>query len=509
MARIVGTIADSGGRPVTGFLTVKLVTPLVNTAPNPDEVRYSKAIRYKLVNGSFNSVQDENGNTLASGVELLPSNDPVYQFEYHWEKTTLELYLNGNLWTGDYHTEGTNPVLYYTGATNHSNRQQLTPYHRKTLVPLFDPIHSSIPNQTTVEWSTLQHVSVSSTNLNTAAYHIASLVATQYASQISLNLARPRGNWNVASQYQQFDVVYNPADNGTYWYINTTPSVGHPVTDTNYWMKIGQATSGGGSGIQPSDVLLDLEFNETNWSTQNSKAPVASRLYNQLIQYAKLNDAVFARLRAPTRPLGENSTDVATMQALQQALANYNPPPSTTAPNLTNFDAESTQIVNQWSYKRMYNRYFRVTQEAPPGVGGGSGSGLRPFTHIRNNTVFNPAGSQNVVELTSGYAQLRPGKYYICGRAASRGTDGTVHNLIAQDGTILIRGDSIHTGQTGYQLSVVGNTWGWFSGQITLSTTTNVIIQSLFETTGDATDRGRPCNRGGNEVYAVMEGWVI
>lgn len=478
---------------------------MVNLGTNPDEVRYTKSTRYKLINGSFANVQNESGGAVASGIELLPSNEPTYQIEYHYEVITLELYLAGDRYTGDWHKDGSN---YYTGAVNFPGRQQLTPFNRIKLEPLFEPINTSIPDQPTLEWSNVQHSSINTSNINTAAYFIASLVATTYGSQISLNIARPRGNWNVATQYQIFDVVFNPGDNATYWYINSTPSVGNPLSNASYWMKIGQASSGGGGGIQPSDVLLDEAFGSA-WQTDNSKAPVASRLYNQMIQYALLNDAVFNRLRAPTRPLGDNSTDVATMQALQQALNAFTSPPATTAPNLTELDASTPNIVNQWAYRRMLNRYFRVTSEVAGGQGGGTGAGNRTMTHIRDNSVSNSAGSQNVAELTGGFIQLRAGTYFIEGRAASRGTDGTRHDLVTSTGVTLIVGESLHTGLTGRVLTEVGNTWGGFASRIVLDSTVNVTIRSNFQTSGDATDRGRPAGRGGNEIYGVIQGWMI
>jgi len=157
VTKLVGTIADSAGNPVTGFLTIRLNAPLVNETPNPDEVRYTKPVRYKLINGSFADVQNDQGVAVANGINLLPTNEPTYNFEYHWENTTLELYLNGILWTGDFHKEGTNPVRYFTGAVNTPTRQELTPYNRVTLESLFEPINTSIPDQDTMEWSKLQH----------------------------------------------------------------------------------------------------------------------------------------------------------------------------------------------------------------------------------------------------------------------------------------------------------------------------------------------------------------
>lgn len=509
VTKLVGTITDSTGNPVTGFLTIRLNAPLVNETPTPDETRYTKPIRYKLVNGSFANVQKEDGTAVPNGVELLPTNEPTYQFDYNYEFLTLELYLVGERWTGDFHKEGTAPVRYYTGAVNFPARQELTPFNRVTLESLFEPINSSIPDQATMEWSKLQHSSINSSNINTAAYFIAGIIANDYANKISLNIARPRGNWNVATQYQIFDVVFNPSDNATYWYINEVATTGNPVTNIIYWMRIGQASSGGGGGIEPSDVLLDLAFSQANWETESGKAPVASRLYAQMIKYAVLADSTFLSLRAPTRPLGTNTTEVATMAALQQALSAFVAPPSTTAPNLTNFDAESQNIVNQFSYKRSLNRYFRATQEASSGSGGGGGGGNRTLTHLRENSVSNPQGSQNVAELTGGFIQLRAGTYFIEGRAASRGTDGTRHDLVTSTGVTLIVGDSVHPGMTGRLITEIGNTWGGFSARLVLDSTVNVTIRSNFQTTGDSTDRGRPAGRGGNEIYAVLEGWML
>lgn len=504
VTRIIGSIADSTGIPITGYLTVKLNAPMINETPNPDQVRYTKPTRYKLQSGSFDDVRDELGNSMAGGIQLVPSNEPTYQFSYEYEVTKLELYLDGVLYTGDYHKEGSN---YYTGVVNFAGRQQLTPYNRITLESLFEPINTSIPDQATIEWSKLQHSSINTSNINTSAYFIAGLVASDYAKEISLNLATPKGNWNISTVYQTFDVVFNPGDNGTYWYINDNPSSGNPVTDSLYWMKIGQASSGGSTGIQPSDVLLDLVFG-TGWQTESGKAPVASRLFTQLSKYAELTNTPYFtnNARGITRNVGDNTDHFATTGFIQAALNSYAPPPSTTAPDI-NLTDKSLKIVNSNTLKNVLSRITSLSEERSSGTNGGiavSGWNTRAL-----NTYYYNGGSNVIPDFPGIVFTLEANaQYWIEAWACVCGV-GKHRLFICQNNsptfTILLRGRSMNTGMEGYQLNVVPNDYAHLSGRYNVGASPiQCVLRHWVQTVGRAEDLGKATSIGGNEIYSQV-----
>lgn len=504
VTKIIGTIADSTGNPVTGFLTIKLNSPLINETPNPDEVRYTKPSRYKLVNGSFANVQKEDGTAVANGIELLPSWEPTYQFEYHYEKITLELYLDGELYTGDYHKDG---ATYYTGAVNFPGRQALTTFNRITLEPLFEALNTSIPDQATIEWSKLQHVSINSSNINTAAYFIASLIANDYANKISLNIARPRGNWNVTTQYQIFDVVFDPSDNGTYWYINEVASTGNPVTDLTYWMKIGQASSGSGGGIQPSDVLLNTAF-DAAWETESSKAPVASRLYTQLMKYATLaNTPYFSNnARGLTRNPGDNTDHLATTGFVQREINSIVVPPATVAPDIVHTSRDN-KIANSAFVKQVLGRLTSLSEERSVGTNGGVG--VTGWNTRQLNTYYSNGGDIVIPPFGGIAFTLEANAQYWIEAWASVCGVGKHRLFLCQNNsptfTILLRGRSMHTGMEGYQMSVVPNDYAHLSGRYNVGANPiSCVLRHWIGKSGDSQDLGKASSIGGNEIYAQV-----
>lgn len=49
-------------------------------------------------------------------------------------------------------------------------------------------------------------------------------------------------NWNVAVEYEQYDLVWDTDEEQFYEYINATPSTGTVVTDTDYWEVVTDPT---------------------------------------------------------------------------------------------------------------------------------------------------------------------------------------------------------------------------------------------------------------------------
>lgn len=49
--------------------------------------------------------------------------------------------------------------------------------------------------------------------------------------------------WDVATEYEEFDLVYDEGEEAFYEYINATPSTGNVVTNATYWTEVTDPTS--------------------------------------------------------------------------------------------------------------------------------------------------------------------------------------------------------------------------------------------------------------------------
>nr|WP_288835534.1 hypothetical protein [uncultured Flavobacterium sp.] len=519
MTKLIGIIKDSIGNPVTGYLTVKLNAPLIDISTDPDSVHYNLEYTYKVIDGDLEDVETVDGTPIAAGIELLPTDEPTYNFSFKYESTILELYLDGKVYAsiypngestgGDYHqfnVIGDDPDLglrYYTGAVHSEDSELLEEFNRVNRLALFEPFNTNIPDEVELEWSELQHSSVNTSNINTSLQHIARLltVGSNLQSLVS-GIYNPLGDWNGSTEYNRGDVVYYDSTKGSYWYISYTPTTGTLPTNTTYWQKLVEGTEIGGVS---ADFLLDTIFG-VGWNGVTNKAPTADKLYDYLVTLAKLDEAATftTSLQAPTRSLGDNTTHVATTAHLQAALSALTVPPATTAPTIEQI-SNNTNIINAVTLKRITNMFARVTEEKPQNDSGGSGQGWRNLEFIKENSIYNSAGSVNMISVNPPYVTVKAGRYRVWGRAASCATQGTRLDVRTSTGVTLIQGDSEHNGLGDFQISYHGNVWSKVSGVINLSSETNIGLYHSFSLFGNSNDRGRPCGRGGNEIYAVLE----
>lgn len=519
MTKLIGIIKDSIGNPVSGYLTVRLNAPLIDISTTPDSVYYNLEYTYKINDGDLEDVETVDGTPIASGIELLPTDEPTYNFSFKYESTVLELYLDGKLYAsifpngessgGDYHQyndPSDDPDMglqYYTGAVQSVDSQLLTEFNRVNRLNLFEPFNTNIPDAVTVEWSSLQHSSVNTSNINTSLQYIANLL-TQGSNLQSLvtGIYNPMGDWSNATEYSKGDVVYYDSTKGSYWYVNNSPSIGNLPTNTTYWQKLVEGTEIGGVS---ADFLLDVAF-DLAWNGVTNKAPTADKLYDFLVTLAKLDTLAnfTAGLQAPTRTLGDNTIHVATTAFVQAALGAFTAPPATTAPNIEQI-SNNTSIINSKTLKSITNMYARITEEKPQNDPGGSGQGWRFLEFVRENAVYNLAGSINMVSPNPPYVTVKAGRYHVFGRAASCATQGTRLDVRTSAGVTLIQGDSEHNGLGDFQISYHGNVWSKVAGVINLTADTNIGLFHSFSVSGNSFDKGRPCGRGGNEIYSVLE----
>lgn len=513
--KIVGIIADTDGSGITGKLKITLNAPLIDLTTTPDTVRYMKPDVYDVNNGNLANVS-QNSVAIPGGIVLQPTNEPTYRFEYTYPSTVKVFYLaDGSEYKGAVHLH--TDSKYYTGEIHSSQSQLLTPFDRQEWVNLFEPFNAGIPDIAQIEWSALQHSSVNASNVDTSLYYVAQLMTQGTLLQAILGgIYTPKGDWDINTIYNRGDVVYYAPSKGSYWYVSYAPSAGNLPTNQQFWMKVVEGTEISGGSIDPTTVLLNQAFGLT-WDNVTNKAPTADVLYDQLSKYALLADATFQSLKAPTRAVGTNTTDVATMAALQAALAAFTPPASTTAPNLPSITpipvsgGDATKIVNAYSLGIILKRYAKIQEETTPGSNGGIGgaTNLRYLEFVKANAVNNLTGTENILEPSPPYAELKAGTYIVKGRAASCGTDGTRLNVVDSAGNILIYGESAHTGLTGYQIGYIGNTWTEVTGKISLGSTTRIGLRHLFQTSGNSADKGKASGRGGNEIFATLEVWKI
>lgn len=495
-SQLVGTIADTTGTGVSGTLTIKLNAPLIDTSATPDKVYYPKPDVYAVTNGVLNTLN----------INLLRSDEVTYNFSFTYTVTTLILYLNGVEYTGAYHMDGGS---YYTGEVHTGvGEQLLVPYNRPTQVNLFDPFDAHILESSgaTVEWASLQPSNVNFSNIDTSLYYIAQLITQTSALLQSLvaGIYNPRGNYSAATSYSKGDVVYDPGTKGSYWYVFPTPSTGTPLTDTTHWQILITSTEVTGGSVDFSPVFLNTAYG-AGWNGIVNKSPTADVLFDKIETLASLSNATFTVLKAPTQAVGTNTTDVATMQALQQALTAYTPPAPTTAPDIALTDV-SSKIINSRILKRLLTRVAVAEERVSQGSNGGAIVG--GFKNRNLNTMVVNLESTSV-GLTSGYIQLSPGKYWVEGYSAVCGVDRNRCVLVDSSGNFLLLGTSEETGNRGYQLSYRGNNWGMVRGYIETSSTINITIRHYVETAGNSADSGKASNFAGSEIFAQLCVWKL
>lgn len=509
MTKIVGIIADTSGTGLTGKLTVKLNAPLIDRSTTPDTVKYMKPDIYDVTNGDLGTVK-QNNVVVPGGIDLQPSSEPTYQFSFTYTKIETQYFLaDGSRYIGSVHLH--TDSKWYTGLVHSTQSQLLTQQDVSSDVELFEPFNAGIPNTAQIEWADLQHSSINYSNIDTSLYNIAQLLTQGTLVQsLVTNIYNPKGVWLNTTQYSKGDVVYYTPEKGSYWYINNVPSSGNLPTNPAYWQQLISATEVVGGGADPTTVLLNQAFGVT-WDGVINKAPTADVIYDQLVKYALLSGATFGSIQVPTRAVGENSLHAANMTAIRQALAAFVPPSSTTAPNISSINPipPNTEIVNANVLLMSQRRYAKIQEEKVQGQAGGQGSAsnTRYLEFVKENAVNNISGSENILEPIPPWAELKAGVYRVRGQACCCGVGGTRLDVINSSGGILIQGKSGHTGMEGYQASVLPNYWVTVEGRVSFDVATRIGLRHLIQTSGISTDLGRPCNRGGNEVYAVLEVW--
>lgn len=501
-SQIVGTIKGSVGELISGKFITKLDAPLVDSSTTPDSIHYPKEQVHVVTNGNL--------NTAVPTITLNRSDEVTYTFRFTYTVTDLILYLDGIEYAkqdynglktgGPWHTH--TDTFKYTGEVHSAQSELLTTFNRQYDLDLFNPFHAHILTTygTTVEWSELQHSSINTSNIDTSAFFIAGLIVERYKNQLVSELLVPRGDWLAGTVYNKNDVVRYPSDNNAYWYINDVSSSGNLPTNTTYWMLIIEGSDVTPDPIDPSTVILDTAYGVA-WNGVTNKAPSADKIYDEMVGLARLADATFGILKAPTKGPSTNTTDVATTAFVQTAVSGISVPPATTAPNVDLW-LRDTKIVNMNTLHKVTTKVAYATSEKIPGQDGGP-AGSSISQRLLTNLLVNFNGCSN--GLTSGYIQVPPGVYEISAGAATCG--GNNHRLLLRSstGVDLILGGSRATDNRGYQLSYLGNDWAEVNGYVESASTINLGLFHYIETRGSSTDFGRACFSGGNEIYAWIK----
>lgn len=506
--QVVGTIQGTETELITGTLTIRLDAPLVDESTTPDAVHYPKIQKHTVTNGNL--------NTAVPPINLIRNDEVTYYASFTYVVTDLILYLDGVEYAkvdynglksgGPWHTYTDSKK--YTGEVHSAQSKLLAEYSRQSDIPLFDPFHFHILTTygATIEWSQLQHSNINTSNIDTSAYFISTLLKDLYGNILVAGLMNPRGDYNGGTTYKKYDVVSYPSDNSVYWYINETPLAGNIPTNTTYWMRLIQGTNITPSPIDPTSVLIADSFG-SSWDGVTNKAPTANALYDQMIKYALLQDATFASLKAPTKNPSTNTTDVATTAFVQNAVGSITVPPATTAPGISDTGDNSTKIVNTNFLKRVLMRYCKAINQLNQGTAGGTISG--GFA-LRNLNVLSVDDTEVTNGLTGGYIQLKPGFYHVEAYSCVSAVGQNRAILISSDGTFLILGTSENAAGNGYETRLRGNCWSRICGEISIGATTNIGIRHYAEITGiNSEELGRAANRGGPEIFASIEVWRL
>lgn len=407
MAQLVGWIADSVGTGLGGDLTIRLDASRIDVSTTPDKVQYGKPAKFLISsNGDIATARryNDDGTIAASAgsIFLITNLNETYTFSFEYSVISLELYLDGVLYTGDFIqiTSGTTPPPgYYTGAVyNAATSRLLQNFNRVTKVSLFYPFSAKIPNTTTIEFAALQNSGINAENLDTSLFEVARIASNVFGSQIASAIFIPRGTWNSTTAYPKFSTVYDTTTKKMYWKVSDDLTLNLPLTNTTHWMVILEAPAQASQTI----TLLDAPLS-ASWDNNLTQAPSVNATYDALQGYATNANSI-----APS----------AVDTKITTALNNFIPPPTTTA-TTQSVDNSGNAIANTAFVNQAVRQYVSLQERKASNSNGGAANSNN-MTRLINTRVGGVAiGSWCQQVIAGGSILLSLGRYRVSGFAVA------------------------------------------------------------------------------------------
>ena len=503
MPNLVGLICDSVGTGVGGDLSIRLDAYRVDVSTNPDKIQYGKIAKYAIAaSGDLSTARkyNDDGSIQASAavINLIPSVNETYTFSFEYLVPTLELYLVGVLYQGDYNqvTSGTTPPPgYYTGIVyNSATSQALQSYTRQNKLSLFYPFSAKIPNVTTVEFASLINSGVTNENLDTSLFEIARITSNQFGSQIASAIFIPRGTWSNTNSYPKFSTVYDTTTKKMYWKVSDDLTVGLPLSNTSNWMVILEAPAQASQTI----TLLDAPLS-ASWDANTTQAPSVNATYDAFQLYATVGNSI-----AP------NAVDT----KITNALNSYSPPPTQTAVSVGS-DNASTLIANTLFVNTAIRQFLSLQERKASNTNGGAAT-VNNVTRLLNTRVGGVAlGASWFLELTAaGSVRLQAGRYRVSAFATANRVNShrcylydasNSVNLFDIEGRLLC-GSSARSGANLANGADSNTESRLIDAEFTLSYDTYIQLKHYIQTTSSGTD-ALGANSGASlqgEVYAGL-----
>jgi hypothetical protein len=485
MTLITGTIKDSGGAALSGFLRVTLDAPLVDSSTAPDSLHVAETKDFPITAGA-----------ISINLPQSQTSELTYFFEFFSESTVTSYYFaDGGLYPGPRHfwTDSN----WYTGAVHTANSSLLF-QQVETRSKSVSSFHAIVPNVASCEFSDLLPTGITTDVLDTSLRRVAELLVYTQAYAIVLRGGpRWQGDY-VATTYYQLDDGVQYA--GSSWiYINPDPAAGQTPSSTNttYWMCSAKKGDPGGTGGN------DIPYDAIGWDGA-TWAPSANAIRDIVEQLARANDAALTgNPTAPTQAVGNSSTRLATTAfVIAEILNRFTSPnflgvPLCPTPLLPD---NSGAIANTNFVKSVMHRYSRIIESQPSGTAGGSAiAGIQ--TRVLNMIVQN---SGDVLALSSNRFTLRPGTYRLAASAQAFAVNN--HRLFLWNVSTATRTlNGKHGFTSGTTLTVIATLQGVF----TISSNADFEIRHFCQTAAAGNGLGGAATDGNPEIFTEVEIWRI
>lgn len=222
MTKILGTLTDSAGTPLSGELEITLDAPLIDASTAPDTILLPRS-----------RVLTINAGAIALNLPQSETSNLTYHFRFNTFAEEVEFYFqNGDSYSGPSHQH--TDLQWYTGNSHTSDSLLLSRYVQKVPTQILD-FHSVVPNQSSVEFASLLPTGISTDVLDTSIRRLAQLL-TSNADYATALRGGPnfKGIYSVSAYYQLGDAVVHGG--GAWIYTQATPTIGNvPSSNSTFW----------------------------------------------------------------------------------------------------------------------------------------------------------------------------------------------------------------------------------------------------------------------------------
>jgi hypothetical protein len=489
MTLITGTIKDSGGAALSGFLRVTLDAPLVDSSTAPDSLHVAETKDFPITAGA-----------ISISLPQSQTSELTYFFEFFSESTVTNYYFaDGGLYPGPRHfwTDSN----WYTGAVHTANSSLLF-QQVETRSKSVSSFHAIVPNVASCEFASLLPTGITTDVLDTSLRRVAELlVFTQAYAVLLRGGPRWKGDYVATTFYQLDDGVQYA---GSSWiYINPDPAAGQTPSSTNttYWMCSAKKGDPGGTGG------TDIPYDAIGWDGA-TWAPSANAVRDIIELLARANNAALTgNPTAPTQAVGNNSTRLAsTAFVIAEIISRFTNTnllgvPTCPTPLLPD---NSGAIANTNFVKSVFHRYIRLIELQPVNTHAGAAiAGIQ--TRMLNTIADNTAGDLLALNATNGRFTLRPGTYRIHASSPAFSVGSNRISLFnGGTGTRILSGKSTHSASSNSSSFTTP-----LHGRFTISVNTDLEIRHFCQLAVSTWGLGIAVNDGVPEVYTEVEIWRL